>query len=141
MASIFSQIAQGQLPGQIIWRDEFCFALLTIRPLRPGHVLVVPHLEVDHWDDLEPELASTLLSASQVIAKAIKAAFPCARVGVAICGLEIPHTHIHLFPIDTMADFNFGADAGGSATAAELAAAADALRVQLRRLGHTAATA
>lgn len=126
MPSIFSQILAGDLPGHFVWKDEQAFALMTIRPLRPGHVLVMPRQEVDQWDDLPAPLLTHLMQVSQRIAGAIKQAFPCARVAVAICGLEIPHAHIHLFPIDQIQDFNFGG--GGMATAEELAAAADHIR-------------
>lgn len=129
MPSIFSQILAGNLPGQFVWKDEQAFALMTIRPLRPGHVLVMPREEVDHWDDLPAPLLAHLMQISQQIAGAIKQAFPCARVAVAICGLEIPHAHIHLFPIDRIEDFNFGN--GGAATTEQLAAAAARIRAHL----------
>ncbi len=102
---------------------------MTIRPMRPGHVLVMPRAEVDHWDDLPEPLLAHLMRVSQRIAGAIKQAFPCARVGVAICGLEIPHAHIHLFPIDQIQDFDFGN--GGMATTEELTAAAARIRSYL----------
>lgn len=129
MASIFSQILAGHLPGHFVWKDEQAFALMTIRPMRPGHVLVMPREEVDQWDDLPAPLLTHLMQVSQRLAGAIKQAFPCARVGVAICGLEIPHAHIHLFPIDQIQDFNFAN--GGMATAEELAAAAERIRACL----------
>lgn len=129
MPSIFSQILAGNLPGQFVWKDEQAFALMTIRPLRPGHVLVMPREEVDHWDDLPAPLLAHLMQVSQQIAGAIKQAFPCARVAVAICGLEIPHAHIHLFPIDHIEDFNFGN--GGAATTEQLATAAARIRAHL----------
>lgn len=129
MPSIFSQILAGNLPGHFVWKDEQAFALMTIRPLRPGHVLVMPCQEIDHWDDLPAELLAHLMQISQRIAAAIKQAFPCARVAVAICGLEVPHAHIHLFPIDQIEDFNFGN--GGAATAEELADAAARIRAYL----------
>ena len=129
MASIFSRILAGDLPGHFVWKDEQAFALMTISPLRPGHVLVMPRQEVDHWDDLPAPLLAHLMQVSQRIAGAIKQAFPCARVAVAICGLEVPHAHIHLFPIDHIQDFNFGN--GRMAIAEELAAAAARIRAYL----------
>lgn len=129
MPSIFSQILAGTLPGHFVWKDEQAFAIMTIRPLRPGHVLIMPREEIDHWDDLPAPLLAHLMQLSQRIARAIKQAFPCARVAVAICGLEIPHAHIHLFPIDRIEDFNFGS--GGTASAEELAAAAERIRARL----------
>lgn len=129
MASIFSQILDGRLPGHFVWKDEQAFALMTINPLRPGHVLVLPRQEIDHWDDLPAPLLAHLMTVSQRIAHAIKQSFPCSRVGVAICGLEIAHAHIHLFPIDRIEDFNFGN--GAAASAEELAAAAGRIRAAL----------
>lgn len=138
MASIFSQILAGQLPGHFVWKDDSVFALMTIRPQRPGHVLVMPRAEIDQWDDLPAPLLANLLSVSQQLARAIKQAFPCARVGVAICGLEIPHAHIHLFPIDVMADFNFGG--GAMASAEELESAAQRIRAALLTLEPSGAS-
>ena len=129
MPSIFSQIRAGQLPGHVVWQDAQVFALMTIRPLRPGHVLVIPCREIDHWDDLPEDLLAHLLSVSRQLAQAIKIAFPCTRVALAICGLEIPHAHVHLFPIDRIEDFNFGA--GNIAADDELAAAAQRIRAAL----------
>ena len=129
MSSIFSQILAGSLPGHFVWRDERAFAIMTIRPVRAGHVLVMPCEEIDHWDDLPPELLAHLMNVSRRIAAAIKQAFPCKRVAVAICGLEVPHAHIHLFPIDRIEDFNFGA--GAAAGGEELAAAAERIRACL----------
>lgn len=126
MSSVFSQIRAGALPGHIVWQDERVFALLTIRPLRPGHVLVMPVEEIDHWDDLPDALLQDVMRVSRRLAHAIKRAFPCKRVALAICGLEIAHAHVHLFPIERIEDFNFGN--GAPATADELAAAAELLR-------------
>lgn len=137
MASVFSQILNGSLPGHFVWKDDTAFALMTIRPLRPGHVLVMPVAEIDQWDDVPAPLMTHLMQVSQRISGAIKRTFPCARVGLAICGLEVPHTHIHLFPIDRIEDFDFGN--GRAAGAAELAAAAQRLRAALIEDGCTAA--
>jgi diadenosine tetraphosphate (Ap4A) HIT family hydrolase len=133
MASIFSQILAGRLPGHFVWKDDNTFAVMTIRPMRPGHVLVMPRAEIDQWDDLPAPLLATLMDVSQQIARGIKQVFPCTRVGLAICGLEIPHAHIHLFPIDTLADFDFGK--GTAASAAELANAAERIRSALAAMG------
>lgn len=107
------------------------FALLTIRPLRDGHLLVMPIQEVDHWDDLPEALMHQLMRVAQRLAKALKVAFPCQRVAMAICGLEIAHAHVHLFPIDRIEDFNFGN--GQPASADDLAAVAQRLRNALIR--------
>jgi histidine triad (HIT) family protein len=129
LASIFSQIRTGNLPGHVVWQDARAFALMTIRPLQPGHLLVMPVQEIDHWDDLPDELLTHLMQTSRRLAKAIKTAFPCTRVAMAICGLEIAHAHVHLFPIDRIEDFNFGN--GQAATAEQLADAAQRIRASL----------
>lgn len=129
MPSVFSQIRAGALPGQIVWDDDRVFALLTIQPLRPGHLLVVPVEEIDQWDDLPQALLEQVMTVAQRLAKAIKVVFPCARVGMAICGLEIAHAHVHLFPIDRIEDFDFAN--ARPAEAAELAAVAERIRQAL----------
>lgn len=129
MTSIFSQIRAGQLPGHLVFQDAQVFALMTIRPLQPGHLLVMPVQEIDHWDDLPVDLLAHLMAVSRQLAKAIKAAFPCARVAMAICGLEIAHAHVHLFPIDRLEDFNFGG--GSAATQEQLADAAQRIKSAL----------
>lgn len=106
MASIFSQIIAGDIPGTFIWQDDLCVAIMTIQPIRDGHVLVIPKQEIDHWYDMSDELTAHLMLVSKKISRAIKQAFPCERVGLMIAGLEVPHTHIHLLPIDGMDDFD-----------------------------------
>lgn len=133
MASIFSRIRAGELPGHFVWSDSECFAIMTIQPVREGHVLVIPEREIDHWDDLPAELAAHLMAVSQRIARGIKAAYPCKRVGLAVVGLEVPHTHVHLYPIDQMSDFNFANIR--SASAEELATAARRIRGELLAQG------
>lgn len=129
MASVFTKIIAGELPGHFIWKDEVCVAILTIQPLKPGHVLVIPREEVDHWDDLPAATAAHLMQVSQKMAKAIKVAFPSLRVGMAIAGLEVPHTHIHVFPLDAISDFDF--TQAKPAFAEELQEAAEKLRAAL----------
>lgn len=136
MASIFTQIINGNLPGHFVWRDDKAVAIMTIQPIAAGHVLVVPIEEVDHFDDLAEDLAAHLMIVSQRIAKALKVAFPAERICLTIAGLEVPHTHIHLLPINSLGDFNFA-----NATMAdqqELAAAADKIRAVLRANNETA---
>jgi diadenosine tetraphosphate (Ap4A) HIT family hydrolase len=133
MASIFSQILQGTIPGHFVWKDERAFAIMTIAPLRPGHLLVIPNQEVNHWDDVDSETASHLMAVAQYLAKALKIAFPAKRVGLAIAGLEVPHTHLHVFPLNELTDFNFkGAQ---PASQEDLAAAAKRIRDALSELG------
>lgn len=107
MASVFSLIIEGQIPGNFVWRDDVVVAILTIQPIRQGHVLVIPRMEVDQWTDLPEDVIAHLTRVSQKIAVALKLAFPCKRVGLMIAGLEVPHTHIHLVPLDSMADLDF----------------------------------
>ena len=135
MASLFTRIIEGEIPGRFIWRDEQCVAFLTIGPIRPGHALVVPIEEVDHWLDLSPDLAGHLFAVAQVIGQAQMAAFSPARVGMIIAGMEVPHTHLHVIPIRTEADLNF-AHADQNPSPASLDDAADALRRALRSAGH-----
>ena len=134
MASIFSKILNRELPGHFVWDDERCFSIMTIQPIREGHLLVIPKEEIDHWDDVPPELASHLMLVAQKIARAIKAVIPCRRVGISVIGLEVPHTHIHLIPIDTMADMDFSL--ASSQPAEKLAAAASRIREALLSQGH-----
>ncbi len=107
MASVFSLIIEGQIPGNFVWQDDVAVAILTIQPIRQGHVLVIPRMEVDQWTDLPEDVMSHLAHVSQKIARALKLAFPCKRVGMMIAGLEVPHTHIHLVPMDSMDDLSF----------------------------------
>jgi len=107
VASIFTQIINRQVPGHFVWEDELCFSILTIQPIRQGHTMVIPKEEVDHWDDVPEATAAHMMNVCQKIAKAIKAVVPCKRIGVSIVGIEVPHTHIHLMPMDTTADMDF----------------------------------
>lgn len=107
MASIFTQIMQRELPGYFVWEDELAVAIMTIAPINPGHILVIPRKEIDHWDDLPPELANHLMKVAQILARALKMAYSPERVGLVIAGLEVSHTHIHLFPVNALSDFDF----------------------------------
>jgi histidine triad (HIT) family protein len=129
MASLFTKIRAGELPGHFVWQDEVCFAIMTIQPIRAGHVIVIPNQEINHWDDVPADTAAYLMQVSQRIAKAIKASVTCKRVGVMVVGLEVPHTHIHLIPIDSMADLDF--KNAKAAPQEELAAMAATLRAAL----------
>lgn len=107
MTSIFSRIIAGELPGHRVHEDEHCVALLTIQPIRPGHTLVVPRTEVDHWLDLPPALAAHLMTVSQRVGRAVQQVSGSARVGLVIAGLEVAHTHLHVIPMDDMSDLDF----------------------------------
>lgn len=136
MASIFSRIIAGELPAQFVWKDEVCVAFLSNRPLKPGHALVVPRLEVDHWLDLEPGLLTHLASTAQTIGRAQMAAFKPARVGLLLAGLEVPHVHFHVVPIQSSSDLDFG-NQDPHPDPAMMADAAQSLRAQLQRLGFS----
>lgn len=107
MATIFTKIINGEIPCYKVAEDDKYFAFLDINPLKAGHTLVVPKQENDYVFDLSDESVSGLMLFSKKVAGAIKSVFPCNRIAVAILGLEVPHTHVHLIPMDTMEDINF----------------------------------
>lgn len=108
--TIFSKIIAGEIPAYRIAENELFFAFLDIFPLREGHTLVVPKLETDHFFDMPDKYLEEILLFSRPIAKAIEKAFPCNRCGMAVIGLEVPHAHLHLVPIDRADDLNFTRD-------------------------------
>lgn len=105
--TIFSKIIKGEIPSYKIAENEKFYAFLDIFPLRQGHTLVVPKTEIDNLFDLGPEYLSEVLIFAQPIAKAIEKAFPCDRCGISVIGLEVPHAHVHLIPINNANDLNF----------------------------------
>jgi len=107
MATIFSRIIAGEIPCYKVAEDQNNFAFLDINPVAPGHVLVVPKKEVDYLFDLGDEDYASLQMFAKQVAAAVKVAMPCVRVGVAVMGLEVPHAHIHLIPINEEKDMNF----------------------------------
>ncbi|MEX2132954.1 MAG: HIT family protein [Acidimicrobiia bacterium] len=139
MPSLFTKIIEGEIPGTFVWRDDLCVAFLTIAPLRPGHTLVVPIEEIDHWIDLPDELRDHLFAVSATVATAIQEAFQPARVGLMIAGLEVPHAHIHLVPIDGVHDLDF-ANADDSASREDIEVAADRIRAALETRGSSGVT-
>lgn len=137
MPSVFTMIINGDLPGRFVWKDDRCVAFLTISPIKPGHTLVVPREEVDHWLDLDADTLSHLATVSQSIGKALQQAYSPRKVGMMIAGLEVPHVHIHLVPIQNeVSDLNF-ANADPDPDPADLDAAADTIRDALKTLGYT----
>jgi histidine triad (HIT) family protein len=134
MPSIFSRIIAGELPADFVWKDDVCVAFLSNRPLRPGHALVVPRLEIDHWIDLEPELLTHLASTAKTIGRAQMVAFKPTRIGLILVGLEVPHVHFHVVPIDGPHDLEFG-NQDPNPDPAMLTKAGDALRREIRKLG------
>ena len=107
MSSIFTRIIQGEIPAYKVAENDDFIAILDVFPLIEGHVLVIPKKEIDNIFDLEPEKLQQLFGFSQTIAKAIEASYDCKKVGMAVIGLEVPHAHIHLLPINEAGDINF----------------------------------
>lgn len=108
MASIFSRIAAGEIPSYKVAEDERHFAFLDINPVNEGHVLVIPRKETDYIFDLPEEEYSALMLFAGRVATALRRAIPCAKVGMAVIGLDVPHVHVHLVPMNTGADMDFG---------------------------------
>ncbi len=130
MSSVFTKILAGDLPGHFLHRDEVCAVFLSINPICPGHALVVPREEVSHWLDLSPEVNSHLMKVAQRVGKAQMEVFQPARVGMIIAGFEVPHTHLHVVPINKESDLSF-AKAASSVDHAELAELASRLSSRL----------
>ena len=107
MSTIFSKIISGEIPAHKVAETTDYLAFLDINPLREGHVLVIPKIDVDYIFDLDDDVYAGLMIFAKIIAKAIKKAIPCTKVGVTVIGLEVPHAHIHLIPIDGIADMDF----------------------------------
>lgn len=130
MATLFTRIIEGEIPGRFVWRDDRAVAFMTIAPIKPGHVLVAPIEEVDHWLDAPADLRHHLMDVAAAIGRAQMTAFRPARIGVIIAGLEVPHLHIHVIPMETERDLNF-ANANPSATKEALDEATRLLRSAL----------
>ena len=107
MVSIFTRIINGEIPCYKIAEDEKCFAFLDISPLAKGHTLVVPKIETDYIFDIADDEHKYLWNYAKYVAHAVKAAIPCKRIGIAVIGLEVPHAHIHLIPLNKVSDMNF----------------------------------
>ncbi len=107
MPSVFTKIINGELPGRFIHTNELAVAFLSIAPLTAGHTLVVSRAEVDEWTDADPALLSHCLGVAHTIGNAVKRAFSAPRAGLVIAGLEVPHLHIHVFPVWSLDDFSF----------------------------------
>jgi histidine triad (HIT) family protein len=133
MATLFTRIIEGELPGRFVWRDDRCVAFLSINPLKPGHTLVVPIDEVDHWLDCPPDLFDHLVGVARTIGRALQRAYDPEKVGVLIAGLEVNHLHVHVSPIWTVHDLDF-ARAEVDPDPAELDAAQERVRAALAEL-------
>jgi len=140
MPTIFSRIISGELPGRFVWRDEHAVAFLSIQPMRPGHTLIVPRAEVDHWVDLDPALASHLFQVAQQVGLAQRTEWNPMRVGVLIVGEEVPHVHIHVVPINHPGELSF-ANVDPSPAPEALDDAAERIRGRLRDMGRAEADA
>lgn len=134
MPTIFTKIIEGEIPGTFVWSDERCVAFMSINPLRPGHTLVVPREEIDHWLDCPSDLRDHLMEVSQAIARAIYKVHSPEKVGLMIAGLEVPHVHLHLVPINRASDLDF-ANAAASVDGDELEGEAAAIRNALSAMG------
>jgi histidine triad (HIT) family protein len=133
---VFSRIIAGELPGTFVWRDDRCVAFMSINPIATGHTLVVPLDEIDHWLDADAELVAHLFDVTRIIGLAQRDAFDCRRIGVIVAGYEVPHTHIHVIPTNSMADVAF-ANAVEWVDRGVLETAAAAIRRALRAAGRT----
>jgi diadenosine tetraphosphate (Ap4A) HIT family hydrolase len=136
MTTIFSRIIRGELPGTFVWREDDVVAFMSINPMARGHALVVPVAEVDHWIDADPALMARLFEVARAIGVAQERAFGCERVGLVIAGYEVPHAHIHVIPTNTMRELSF-ANAATGFDPADLEAAAESIRAELRAAGYS----
>jgi diadenosine tetraphosphate (Ap4A) HIT family hydrolase len=138
VSTVFTKIIEGQIPGRFVWQDERCVGFLSIDPLSQGHTLVVPREEHDHWIDLPEDLAAHLMVVSQRIGQAIDAVWHPARVGQMIQGFEVPHTHVHVWPADTVEQFQF-VNVIRNPDPAWMDEAAERIRAALAEAGHGSA--
>lgn len=136
MSTVFTRIINGELPGRFVWKDETCVAFLSIGPLTQGHTLVVPRAEVDLWTDAEPELVSHLMTVAQAIGQVQVEAFNAHRAGLMVAGYEIPHLHVHVWPSNSLEDFDLD-QVDNNPEPEDLDEAADRIRAGLRVAGHT----
>jgi diadenosine tetraphosphate (Ap4A) HIT family hydrolase len=107
MATVFTKIINGELPGRFVYQDDEVVGFLTIEPMTQGHTLVVPRAEVDQWQNMDGAAFGRVMAAAQLIGKAVCRAFSTERAGVIIAGLEVPHVHVHVFPTQSLGDFGF----------------------------------
>jgi histidine triad (HIT) family protein len=134
MSTLFTRIIDGEIPGTFVWRDPRCVVFLSINPMHPGHALVVPVAEIDHWIDLDPALAAHLFQVAQTIGQAQMAALTARRIGMMIVGDEVPHVHLHVVPFDSVSELSFS-HADANPPEGSLEAAATKIRAALRNLG------
>ncbi|MFJ6002675.1 HIT family protein [Arthrobacter sp. NPDC092385] len=135
MTTLFTRIINGEVPGRFVWQDEDVVAFLTIAPITPGHTLVVPRREIEHWLEADPETLSKVMAVAQTIGRAQEKAFGARRVGVLVEGYEVPHLHVHVWPTQSPQDFDVKrVDIAPDPTVMD--SAAETLRGALRDAGH-----
>ncbi|GAB3525623.1 HIT family protein [Arthrobacter monumenti] len=137
MSTLFSKIIDGDIPARFVWQDDDVVAFLTIGPLTDGHTLVVPRREIDEWIEAPNDLLLKMTTVAQTIGQAQREAFPCERIGLTIVGFEIPHLHVHVWPTNSMADFDFSR-AEQNPDPGRMDQNAEKLRAALRNAGHSA---
>jgi histidine triad (HIT) family protein len=130
MASVFTRIIAGELPGTFVFTDEVCVAFMTINPIARGHLLVVPRIEIDQWTDLPDDVSQHCFAIAKRIATAQKQVLRCDRVALIIAGFEVPHCHLHVIPASTIADVSFD-NAATSVDFGDLAAVAASISAVL----------
>ena len=133
MATLFTKIINGEIPGTFVHQDDKCVAFLDVAPMTEGHVMVVPRDEISHWIDADAELLAHLTAVAKRIGEAQKAAFDCERIGLLIVGYEVPHLHIHVLPTNSMDDFDIS-DRAPMQTPDQLEAPAEKIRQALSAL-------
>lgn len=135
MSSVFTKIINGQIPGRFVWSDDQCVAFLTLEPARPGHAMVVPRTEIDHWLDVPDDLAQHLFTVARLIGAAQREEFTPQRIGLLIEGYGVPHVHLHVWPSASPHDFN-PENVEREPDPAAMDTAAERLRNRLRAQGH-----
>ncbi|MFJ5108185.1 MULTISPECIES: HIT family protein [unclassified Glutamicibacter] len=135
MSTLFTKIIKGQIPGRFVWEDETCVAFLSIGPLSDGHALVVPREEIDEFTDASDELVAHLTLVAAKIGRTQKRVFSAQRAGLMIAGFEVPHLHVHVWPTNSLADFDLS-NAADNPDPAAMDKNAQALRAGLREDGH-----
>ncbi len=136
MAGIFARIIDGQIPSRMIWEDDECVAFLDVRPIAPGHTLVVPRAEIDQWTDLPASLATHLMQVAHAVGRAQQQVFSPSRIGLMIAGFEVPHVHVHVIPISSMSQLDF-ANADSNPDQGQLDGHLTALRQALTDAGRS----
>jgi len=129
MTTLFTKIIDGEIPAHKILEDDKYLAFLDLKPVNPGHTLVIPKREIDYIFDIEDELLEGMMDFAKKVAKAVQKAFPCKKVGIMVAGIEVPHAHVHLIPINSVGDLSFSR--AKAATQDELASAAQRIRENL----------